>query len=364
VRHQRRIVVGQVDKPEISEVRPDEALPWDRLVPYLRGALPELDGEFAVQQFPNGAANLTYLLCFGATRLVLRRPPFGQIAPGAHDMRREYKVLSRLWEFYPPAPRAWHLATDHSIVGSDFVVMEYRSGQVIWGELPESLQDVPKAATRVGQAVVRALAELHLLDPAECGVGDLGRPDGFVRRQVEGWAKRWELVAPAAPHDGAEYMSEVGAQLAAAMPRPQRVSILHNDYKVDNCQFRPGDPDQVNAVFDWDMATLGDPLVDVGTLLNYWPDPADTPDDSALVPPGLETLGLPSRQEVVAEYAATTGLDLEGIRWYEAFACYKTAVVLQQLYSRWARGETTDPRMEARGASVGPMARRAAKLLS
>jgi aminoglycoside phosphotransferase (APT) family kinase protein len=355
--------VSDVDKLEISAVRPGEALDWDRLVPYLRQALPELDGDFEVQQFPNGSANLTYLIRFGTTPLVLRRPPFGQIAPGAHDMRREYRVLSRLWEHFPPAPRAYHLCTDHAVIGSDFVLMEYRQGQVIWGVLPESMASLPNAATRVGHAVVHALAQLHLLDPSACGLGDLGRPDGFVQRQVDGWRNRWELVAPAAPTGGAQLMADVAARLAASLPAAQRVSILHNDYKVDNCQFRPGEPDALNAIFDWDMATIGDPFIDFGTLLNYWPDPSDTPDNAALVPEGLDHMGLPTRQEVVEQYASATGLDLSGIRWYEAFACFKTAVVLQQLFARWERGETTDARMSERGARVGPMAKRADRLL-
>jgi aminoglycoside phosphotransferase (APT) family kinase protein len=345
---------------EVAAVRPGEDLDWARLLGYLRSAVPELTGDFSVQQFPNGSANLTYLLHFGAQSVVLRRPPFGQIAPGAHDMRREYRVLSRLWRFFPPAPRALHLCADHDVVGSDFVIMEYRQGEVLWGRLSPSMAHLPEAARRVGRAVVGALAELHLLDPAECGLDDLGRPEGFVTRQVEGWRKRWELVAP---DRGAELTAEVADRLATEIPDPPRTSVLHNDFKIDNCQFTPGQPDRVHAVFDWDMATLGDPLIDFGTLLNYWPDPADTPNDRPLTPEGLDQMGLPSRQEVVEQYAEASGLDLSRIRWYEAFACFKTAVVVQQLYARWERGETTDARMAERGAWVGPMSRRAARIL-
>jgi aminoglycoside phosphotransferase (APT) family kinase protein len=346
---------------EIAEVRPGEQLDWDRLVPYLRAAVPELDGEFSVMQFPNGSANLTYLLKFGDRPVVLRRPPFGQIAPGAHDMKREYKVLSKLWEFFPPAPRALHLGTDHQVIGSDFIVMEYRSGEVLWGRLSPSMADLPDAAVRVGRAVVSTLGELHLLDPTACGLGDLGRPEGFVARQVEGWRQRWEYVAS---EDDDGLMADIASRLAGRLPAPQRVSILHNDYKIDNCQFRPGQPDRVNAVFDWDMATLGDPLIDLGTLLNYWPDPSDTDEDRPITPEGLGSMGLPSRREVVDRYASVTGLDLEAVAWYEGFACFKTAVVLQQLYARWLRKETTDTRMAERGAWVRPMARRADRILS
>lgn len=354
--------------PDAADVRPGEQLDWDALVPYLRARIEGLDGDFSVLQFPNGSANLTYLLQFGTRPLVLRRPPFGRIAPGAHDMRREYKVLSRLWERFPPAPRALHLGTDPAVIGSDFIVMEYRSGEVAWGRIPASMSGQAEVGRRMGEAVVEALAELHRLDPAGCGLSDLGRPEGFARRQVEGWSKRWELAMPETSDDpdgsSRRLMASTAADLAAAVPEPPRASILHNDYKLDNCQFRPGEPDEVNAVFDWDMATLGDPLIDLGTLLNYWPDPSDTPDDRPITPDGLDSLGLPTRSEVIALYAARTGFDVSRVAWYEAFACFKTAVVLQQLYARWRRGETKDERMAERGRWVGPMARRSARILS
>jgi aminoglycoside phosphotransferase (APT) family kinase protein len=357
-------VSRESDVVELAEVRAGEVLDWDRLVAYLRCQVPELVGEFSVQQFPNGSANLTYLLHFGEQRVVMRRPPFGLIAPGAHDMRREYKILSQLWRFYPAAPRALHLCTDHSVIGSDFVLMEYRSGEVLWGKLSPSMQSLPGAAIRVGRSVVKALAELHLLDPAACDLTDLGRPDGFVARQVDGWRKRWDLVAEHAREDTRNAAFELAAELRGTMPAPQRVSILHNDYKIDNCQFVPGEPDRVGSVFDWDMATLGDPLVDLGTLLNYWPDPSDTPDDRPVTPDGLDTMGLPSRAEMSGYYASITGLDLSGARWYEAFACFKTAVALQQFDARWARGETTDRRMADRGGQIDTMVRRSARLLA
>jgi aminoglycoside phosphotransferase (APT) family kinase protein len=352
------------DKPELGDIRPGEDLDWDALVPYLRNHIPGLEGDFAVKQFPNGSANLTYLLQFGATRLVLRRPPFGKIAPGAHDMRREYRVLSKLWEHFPPAPRAYHLGTDPDVIGSDFIVMEYRSGEVAWGRVPASMAHLPQAGRRMGFAVVDALADLHSLDPATSGLGDLGRPEGFVKRQVEGWTHRWTLVAAEAESPIADQlMTATSEALAAGLPDATRVSVLHNDYKLDNCQFRPGEPDQVNSVFDWDMATVGDPLIDLGTLLNYWPDPSDTPDDQPLTPLGLDSFGLPARAEVVERYGDRTGINVDLVAWYEAFACFKTAVVLQQLYARWKRGETNDSRMAERGAWVLPMARRSERIL-
>ena len=345
--------------PEVAPVRPGEELPWDTLAAYVASHL-GLDPEMTVLQFPNGSANLTYLLTFDQGRFVLRRPPFGVIAPGAHDMRREFRVLSRLWSDYDRAPRAYLFCDDHDVIGSDFVVSEYRSGEVIWAAMTPSMAGLPDASRRVGFATVDALAELHLIDPAHCDLADLGRPIGFLERQLSGWRKRWEIVATA-EHD--KLMSLVGAELERTRPSSPAAAILHNDFKLDNCQFEPGRPDRVRSVFDWDMATLGDPLVDLGTLLNYWPDPSDTDDDRALHVPGMEHLGLPTRAEVVDRYAERNPIALDRIEWYEAFACWKTNVILQQLDQRYVRGESTDERMASRGDNIGMLARRAARIL-
>ena len=345
---------------EVAPVRPGEDLAWDRLVPYLRRHVEGLEGTFEVLQFPNGSANLTYRLGFAERHLVLRRPPFGQLAPGAHDMRREFTTLSSLWAHFDRAPRAYHFCGDHSVVGSDFFVMEYRPGEVVWGAVPASMAQHAEAGRRIGWAVVDALADLHLLDPEACGLGGLGRPDGYVARQVAGWRKRWALVATP-DHD--DLLTDIGARLEALQPPSLPGSILHNDYKVDNCQFRPGDPDRVISIFDWDMSTLGDPLMDLGTLLNYWPDPSDTDDARPVYPEGTDAMGLPTRAEVVERYGARTGRRIDDVDWYEAFACFKTAVVLQQLFIRYVRGESTDERMADRGRQVGPTARRAANIL-
>jgi aminoglycoside phosphotransferase (APT) family kinase protein len=349
-----------VAPPETAPVRPGEELDWARLEAYLRARLPELDGDFSVLQFPNGSANLTYLVHVGETALVVRRPPFGLLAPRSHDMHREHRVLSALHGLYDRAPRSPLFCDDHAVIGADFLVVEYRPGVVVWGAVPPQMAHHADLGRRVGLAVVDAVAELHLVDPTAPGLGELGRPDGFVERQVAGWTKRWQLVAP---EHGAELMDAVSQRLAATRPASQRVSVLHLDPKVDNCQFDPADPDRVRSVFDWDMATVGDPLVDLGMLLGYWPDPSDTPDEHALVVPGLEALGLPTRGEVVARYAERCSTDLEVLPWYEAFACWRTAVVLQQLHHRYLRGETQDERMATRGDLVPALARRATSIL-
>ncbi len=345
--------------PEVAPVRPGEDLPWDRLEHHVAPLL-GIDAPMSVMQFPNGSANLTYLLSFGNRRYVLRRPPFGVIAPGAHDMRREYRVLSRLWRSYDRAPRAFVFCDDRDVIGSDFVVSEYRSGEVVWAVLPPSMERLPEAGRRIGLATIDALADLHLVDPASCDLETLGRPDGYLLRQLEGWRTRWSLVATE-EHD--QLMSSTGAELERRLPDSRPAALLHNDFKTDNCQFRPGEPDRVSAVFDWDMATLGDPLADLGTLMNYWPDPSDTPDDRALHVPGMEHLGFPTRQQALERYASRTGFDLSAVTWYEAFAAWRTCVILQQLHQRYVRGESTDERMASRGEYIGMLSRRARRIL-
>lgn len=346
--------------PEVAAVRPGEDLDWDAAERYLRAHIDGLGPLRGVGQFPNGAANLTYLLEFEDRGLVLRRPPFGRIAIGAHDMKREFRALGRLWRHFDRAPRAYLVCEDHEVVGADFVVSEYRPGQVIWGTAPPSMAHHGDLGRRVGFAVIEALADLHRLDPVTCEVGDLGRPDGFLDRQLAGWQQRWEAASEG---EGLPLMADVGAQLAATKPSSGPAAIVHNDYKVDNCQFDPQDPDRVRSIFDWDMATLGDPLVDLGTTLNYWPDPSDTDDDRPVYPEGLDTLGLPTRAEVVDRYAERSGREVGEVSWYEAFACWKTGVVLQQLSARYRRGETTDERQASKADGVASQARRAVAIL-
>ena len=335
-----------MDPTDTAPVRAGEQLDWSALEAWLRPrlaeVLPRVAGPLEVLQFPNGAANLTYLLRIGDDELVLRRPPMGEIAPGAHDMKREFKVLSRLWRSFDRAPRAYVFCGDPGVVGADFFVMERRHGVVVRDELPRELRRHPDVGRRIAFALVEAMADLHAVDPASCELGDLGRPDGFVERQVSGWHRRWEL---AKFDDSPTAMDALHERLLRTMPAPSRTSIVHNDLKLDNCQLDPANPDRVHSIFDWDMTTLGDPLADLGTLLNYWPDPADAPGLERFNKPGLIAMGLPSRAEITAHYAKRAGIDVAAVRWWEGFALWKTVVVVQQLHRRWVRGESTDPRM-------------------
>jgi aminoglycoside phosphotransferase (APT) family kinase protein len=348
------------DRPSsVSAVREGDELDWAKVGRWLRARLPELSGPLSVLQFPHGRANLTYLLQVGRTRLVLRRPPFGKLAPGAHDMRREFRVLSRLWRSYDRAPRAYAFTDDPSVAGADCFVMEYRAGEVIRDELPESMRGYDDLGRRLMLALTDAMAELHLVDPASCELQGLGKPSGFISRQVAGWARRWELAAP----EGADpLMARVGQRLAATRPDDPAFGIVHNDLKIDNCQFDPTNPDRVLSVFDWDMATLGDPLADLGMLLHYTPSSDDPLEIQGAVRYPRQ-LRLPTQAEVAARYAERTGADVSRIAWYVAFARWKTATVYQQLANRSLRGESKDARNAHLGDSVPVLARSAGDIL-
>jgi aminoglycoside phosphotransferase (APT) family kinase protein len=349
---------AKTEPPEVAPVRAGEEQDWVRAEAFLRERLPDLEGPLEVLQFPGGHANLTYLLRFGSRELVLRRPPFGPVAPGSHDMVREYRVLSRLWEPFPPAPRAYLLCEDESLIGARFFVMERRTGVVVRSRIPDELLRHEDVARRVSFALVDTMADLHDVDYEKAGLAGLGRPEGFVARQVAGWKKRFDLAKDVE----IPLFDEVHARLAASIPSSPGASLVHNDLKLDNCQFDPGDPDRVKSIFDWDMATLGDPLVDLGTLLGYWAqpdDPADRSPTNALT----NQPGFPTRREIAERYAARRGVPLERIAWYEAFALWKTAVVLQQIYIRFVRGQTRDERFRALGPRVPTLVKLAAEEL-
>lgn len=326
-------------------VRPGDELDWPGLARYLRARLDLPSSPMEVRQFTGGQANLTYLLELGEQRLVLRRPPRGPLAPGSHDMAREHRVLSRLSTVFPRAPRSLHYCCDPGIIGAPFVIVEHREGEVVRQQVPAAMAHHDDVERRMCLALVDAMADLHAVDVDAAGLGELGHPDGFGTRQVSGWLDRWRRVAP----DGdAGTMEEIGTELGRRVPAPLRTSVVHNDLKLDNCQFAAGDPDTVTSLFDWDMATVGDPLFDVANLV-------------------VSTEHLPvwvlSAAEVADRYADRTGAAPSDLRWYEAFARWRTAVVVQQLFDRYARGESTDDRLAPLGRLVPDIAARARAVL-
>ncbi len=327
----------------MDETRPvpaEEALDTAHLIAWLGEHLGLEEGEVRLARFSGGHANLTYLLVVGGQELVIRRPPLGPVAPGAHDMGREHRVLSVLYRAFPLAPRSVAYCDDVSVIGAPFLVAERRRGIAIAGDLPEAFHNRPDIAAGIGATLIDTLAALHRVDTTKLGLDTLGRPEGFLARQLEGWKRRWHAALDR-PYPEAEALL---SRLAAAMPASPAPALLHNDFKLDNILVDSTDPRLPRAVLDWDMATRGDKLLDLGYLLTYWAEPADPPEwiEAASMPTWRD--GFPTRAEATARYAAATGTDVAAIAWYQAFAAFKLAVIIQQIFIRYARGQTTDTR--------------------
>jgi len=324
---------------DTAPVRESEALDWQKLEYWLKGHIDGLEGNMQVSQFHGGHANLTYCVAFDDIELVIRRQPFGTIAPGAHDMKREYRALSGLGPVYDRAPKAFAYYAEESVIGAPFIVMERRRGVVVRADIPEELRGFDGVEARVSLALVDAMAELHALDPITIGLGELGRAEGFVSRQLKGWHGRWQLAVDVEdPAFEAAY-----SLLLKQQPETRRHTLVHNDLKLDNCMFEPDNPDRVATILDWDMTTLGDPLIELGTLLSYWRESDDQFNRSPTI--DLDMSRFPSRSSLVERYASA-GADVADIGWYEAFGLWKQVVVLQQLYRRLELGETQDVRFK------------------
>lgn len=341
---------------ETAPVRPDEALDVAALDAYCRPRLPDARGALVVEQFPGGHSNLTYLLRYDDREYVLRRPPLGPLAPRAHDMGREFRVLSALWPVFPPAPRPYLRCDDPGVIGAPFYVMERRRGLVLRREEPPHFGPAERRAA--GEALVDAMIALHAIDWRAIGLGDLGRPDGFVARQVRGWAERWER----AKDREVPAVTDVARWLAERVPTPTDATLVHGDLKLDNVMLDAADPGRVAAVLDWEMCTTGDPLVDLGLLLCYWAERGDPYARQQSIVQLTSRPGYPSRAEIVDRYAKRTGRDVANITYYEVFALYKVAVVVQQIYIRYRRGQTKDERFAAFGARAEALARAALEL--
>lgn len=336
---------------ELIDIRPDERLDAGRLEPWLRAHLPATPGTLTISQFGGGHANLTYLVRFGDREYVLRRPPLGPVAPTAHDMRREHRVLASLGACYPLAPTSYALCDDPAVIGADFHVMERRRGFVIRRELPPDVAADPVLARRLGEMLADSLAALHRVDPRAVGLDDLGRPDGYVARQLAGWTARWAATGRELPA-----IDRIAAWLRAGLPPQQAATLVHNDYQIENILVDAADPATAVAVLDWDMCTRGDPLMDLGYLLNCWTDPDDDPAWRGLSPaPGCAP-GLPTRRELVERYARSAGFDVDHAHWYHVFGVFKLAVVLEQIHVRFRRGQTRDARFATLGERVEGLA--------
>lgn len=342
--------LGVVDPPETIPIRGDEDFDHGRLATYLAGRLPGSELPLEIVQFAGGHANLTYLLRYGGRlEYVLRRPPLGPVAPKSHDMGREFKVLSRLYKGYPPAPRAYLYCDNEAIIGAPFFVMERRRGIVVRRTIPEQFGGGREAGInrRISEVLIDTLADLHEVDYAAIGLEDIGKPDGFLARQVEGWAGRYER----AKTKDIPVVCELTDWLRRNLPPSPPATLLHNDWRLDNMMLDASDPGRCEAVFDWDMCTIGDPLADLGTLLSAWVESNDAIGQGQVVMPS-NTPGFMTRREAVERYGKRRGIDVSNVPYYYVFGIYKIAVVLQQIYFRFHRGQTQDKRFEPMGQAA------------
>ena len=323
-----------------TSVRAGEELDLSRLEPFLRGHFPDATGTISVAQFPSGHSNLTYLVSLGDSQMVLRRAPFGSKVKTAHDMNREYRVLSKLHLAYPQAPKALLYCEDPSVLGSPFYLMERVQGIILRRNPPEGLGTNADTARQLSEAFVDNLARLHGLDYAAIGLADLGKPQGYLDRQVEGWIQRYH---GSRTHDCHE-VEKISVWLNERRPRETSYALIHNDYKYDNIVLDPIDITRIVGVLDWEMCTIGDPLTDLGTALAYWVDPQD-PEELQRIRWGPTTLpGTLTRAELVGRYAQTTGRDVSNMVFYRVLALFKVAVIIQQIYYRYHQGLTKDAR--------------------
>lgn len=325
---------------QAKAVRKGEELDLAQLEPFLQEQLGMAGAELSIEQFPGGFSNLTYLIRLGDQGYVLRRPPFGAKIKSAHDMGREYKILSALSQSYNKAPKPLLYTEDESVIGAPFYVMERVEGVILRPKMPTEMAPSPEIMEGVAASLIDTFSDLHAVDYRAVGLGDLGRPEGYVARQIGGWTKRYFKSKT----DELPEIEQVAKWLADNQPGESGTALIHNDFKYDNVVLDSQDWTKIIAVLDWEMSTIGDPLMDFGTSLGYWVTDDDPDWLKALSLSPTVLPGNPNRTEVVRMYAEKSGRDLSDVVFYFAYGLFKIAVIVQQIYYRFKQGYTQDPR--------------------
>ena len=342
---------------ELIDVRKDEQLDLESLRQYLKNILKLEFNNLTSLQFSGGHANLTYLLKLDEREYVLRRPPLGPVAPSSHDMYREHRVQSSLNTLFPLAPKSLYFCDEETIIGSKFHIIERRNGFVIRKQFEPYISPTKDNLRKISFKIIDVLSDLHKINPDEVGLGDLGKPEGFVLRQLNGWEERWKKSTEET--DLNSKFDKLISYLRSTLPQPQTVTILHNDFKLDNIMWSNADPFDPIAVFDWDMCTRGDPLMDLGHMLNYWIDETDNEDCKLITSMPVDKILYPTRKEIVDYYSKKTGFNVKNINWYYAFGAFKLAVILQQIFYRYQKGQTQDERFSNFGKRIDALINRA-----
>ena len=324
-----------------TTIRPGEELDASLIDPYLKAHIPGLNGAVTISQFPGGASNLTYLLEYPDQEFVLRRPPFGHKAKSAHDMGREFRILNQLKDGFPYCPKAYVHCTDESVIGAEFYVMERVNGIILRSDLPPELGLDASRTEALCKSFIDKFVELHRVDYSACGLADLGKPEGYVRRQIRGWSERYEkALTPDAPT-----WEAVRAWLNDKMPADHPASsIVHNDYRFDNVILDPRNPMQIIGVLDWELTTLGDPLMDLGNTLAYWIEAADPAPVQLMRRQPSNAPGMLTRREFVDYYAERAGIQIDNFDFYYTYGLFRLAGIVQQIYYRFFHGQTQDKR--------------------
>jgi aminoglycoside phosphotransferase (APT) family kinase protein len=338
------------DEP-LAELRPPEEmvpLDWDAVRAHLAANGMHLDGEPPPGQFRGGLANLNYLIFVDGRPVVLRRPPPGELPAGAYDMGREHRILSRLADALPFIPRGLLLCEDRAVIGVPFQLIEFRKGLTVRATVPEPFAGRPEAGARLSEVLLSTLAAIHAVDPDKAGLGDLGRPQGFIGRAVAGWRKRGAAVQDEV---SAPLIAEIGRWLDANQVPDGAPALLHNDFKLDNMILDPADLSAIGVV-DWDQGTRGDPLFDLATTISYWTEPGDPPALHEMAQLPTTEPGFLTRRQAVERYAALSGRNLSDFRFHRALGMFKTCVIFLQLGHRHRSGVTR----EARYAGLTAMA--------